>query len=650
MTQAANPIGSLSEKRLPVVSLDRMQTILIRNMAQRFKDVNPEVATRIDAAAAQITGLPFATHIVSDHDPALNKQTRPTLYLESEAGQGKTTIVRAAFKRFCQIAGLNFVENPPEHYIPTKQDGYFFTANMIAQHNTSEVGGLPVKITLGGGRSEASLVNEFVGRLDALARMFRADPKERRWEHGGLDCVTVEIDFDKPGIARFAHKTVRDWLMETLDVSGGRLALLDEGDAPDESRFAFKADVHEDGKLALTYFEPKAQIREMSAMGKLPNIAWAKASQAGCTVAFFDEVDKLTPAVRHLLLEIAQKGCVSGTANLGSRFMVVMAGNLGDRGDVNDFNESISQPTVAETTRTMRYRVVVTPDEWAAHIESLHPGSDNAHFPSFIRLFGDQKGIFSPDYEDSQFEPSMPCANARSLEMAMDAIKGLNQVADQARVSRELMMPDIEETALATIGAVAADSYVAHVHEMQTLAVPLADHILQSKDEKSKTILGRQVKFAEGVERNLLEIMNEKTDGFSFINPQAQDFAHRFQSALANATVRAFIDAGDDNAKRCDVLAKGIAGLGMLKPEVVNAGMSLMFSRVRALLDEDSDLLIDLASDAISRALRSGMYGDSNKSAEENQELLRATRKDMIYMVTGTMIDAEQPERPGMAA
>ena len=630
-----DPFDSTKEKRIPIVSIGKMETILLRKMAERFKEINPAVAEKIDAEAARIMGLPFAKKVVSDNDPSLgSKGARPAIYIESDAGQGKTTIVRSAFMKFCEISGLNFVENPPEHYMPTKNDAYFFTANMISQNNTSEVGGLPVKINLGAGREEPSLVNEFISRVDQIARMTKDETKVHRFEHGGLDAATIEVDFKKPAVASSVTNTMQEWLMETLEKSGGRLSIVGDSGAIDESRFSIKADI-KDSKLRLTYYEPKAQIREMAAMGKLPNIAWAKASQAACCMMFVDEVDKITPGVRHLLLEIAQFGRVSGTANLGDHYMVVMAGNLGDRGDFNDFNESISQATVAETTRQLRYRVVVTPEEWAKYIESVYPGSDNAHFPSFIRLFGDQPGIFRPDYDGEGFDPHMPCSNARSLENAMKEAKKLFMLADDSGVSRGEVMGMVEEVTLAAMGATSSFAYASHVEAMESMAVPIANHLIKSKNEKFESFMENPVELPGGKKVDLMEILTEKTGGFSYISPESVMFAQRFQMAVVNEAVRAFIDAKDEGAKIASA-AKGIAGLGVLRPELVNAGVSSMMSRIKAIHGEDHDSFLRIVSKAIERGAYSGSFGDASKSSEENERIVSEAIDDMIYAVTGS--------------
>lgn len=630
-----DPFDSNKEKRIPIVSIGKMETILLRKMAERFKEINPGVAARIDAEAARIMGLPFAKKVISDNDPSLgSKNARPAIYIESDAGQGKTTIVRSAFMKFCDIAGMNFVENPPEHYMPTKNDAYFFTANMISQNNTSEVGGLPVKINLGAGRDEPSLVNEFVSRVDQIARMTKDQTKVHRFEHGGLDAATIEVDFKKPAVAISVVNTMQDWLMETLEGSGGRLSIVGENGAVDESRFSVKAEI-KDSKLRLTYYEPKAQIREMAAMGKLPNIAWAKAAQAGCCMMFVDEVDKITPGVRHLLLEIAQFGRVSGTANLGDHYMVVMAGNLGDRGDFNDFNESISQATVAETTRQLRYRVVVTPEEWAKYIESVYPGSDNAHFPSFIRMFGDQPGIFRPNYDGDEFDPHMPCSNARSLENAMKEAKKLFMLADEAGVSRGEVMGMVEEVTLAAMGSTSSFAYASHVEAMESMAVPIANHIIRAKDEQFESFMEKKVELPGGQKVDLMEILNEKTGGFSFISPESVMFAQRFQMAMVNESVRGFIDAKDEK-EQILAAAKGIAGLGVLRPEMVNAGVSNMMGRIKALNGEDHEGFLRVVSKAIERGAYSGSYGDAAKSEKENAKIIKEAIDDMIYAVTGS--------------
>lgn len=627
-----DPFNPMIEKRIPIISITEMERILVQKMAERFKEINPDVAKKIDAAAARITGLPWAKTVISDRDPELGSpDSRPAICIESDAGQGKTFIVRSAFKKFCEISGMNFVENPAEHYIPTKKDAYFFSVNMIGQHNASEAGGLPQRVTLGGGRVEGSLINELLGRADQVCRMTRDTLSSRTYENGALDVVQIDCEFKKPGVAGSTANSLRDWMVEVLETSGSKLNVLSDGAPLADDKFSVKFDVS-DQRLRVTYYEPKQEIRAMAAMGKLPNIAWAKASAAGCCCMFIDEIDKISPAIRHLLLEVAQFGRVAGTANLGENYMVVMAGNLGDRGDFNDFNDSMSAATIAETTRSMRFRVCVTPQEWAQYIETCYPGSDNAHFPSFIKIKGSQAGIFRPNYEKDQFDPHFPVANSRSLEAAMKAVKQLFLMADRSGGSREDVMPQVRTLTLAMIGADASNAYEAHVNEMNTMAIPLAEHIMAAEDESFDAVENRKLDFPGAQGMGFLDLMTEKTGQFSYLSPDAQEFAHRFQSALVNIGVRDFLKT-DNEKERIEIVSKVIAGLGVLRGELTNTGITAL--RTRLVNVGCGDELTAIMSKAIPRGIASGFYGDANASAKEQKAQIEEMIDNMINTYVG---------------
>lgn len=58
---------------------------------------------------------------------------------------GKTTLIRAAIQDFCKIAGLNYVENPPDDYEFGPKDFYYVTVNLPGKTNPMDIGGLPSK-------------------------------------------------------------------------------------------------------------------------------------------------------------------------------------------------------------------------------------------------------------------------------------------------------------------------------------------------------------------------------------------------------------------------------------------------------------------------------------------------------------------------
>lgn len=639
-------MAEVHEKLVPVVSAAEAERMLILRMAERFKEINPEVAKRVDDAAAQITGKVWATKVFSDSDPAVGSaRARPAIHLESEAGQAKTATVRAAAVKFCEITGMNFVENPPEHYMPNKQDFYFFTTNMIGQYNASEAGGLPIRIQLGGERDAESLISELYARVDSAYSVISKGKtaSQRQFEYGGLDAIEVSIDLDNPAAAGAIANTQVSWLASSLEGSGSKLKILRDGQEPDEQAFSVR--VEKSAKsVTLTYFEPKQEIRAKSAMGKLPNIAWAKASSAGASLMFIDEVDKISPAIRHLLLEIAQSGRVSGTANLGEHYMVVMAGNLGDRGSVNDFNDSASYGTVAETTRVLTYRMVVTPEEWANYVEANYPNSDNGHFPSFIRAFGDQKGIFRPDFENQHFDPNNPCSNSRSLENAMKVVKTYFAMADEAGVTRDEVMDVVSRDTLAAIGEPATSAFLSHCSAMEMMAVPLAQHIMASKSESADDILSRPLSFAAAEGRDILELFSEKTEGYSYVSPEAQHFAHRFKEALVGQALRS-IGAAEDLESRTLAASKCIAGLGILRGEQVNAGVARLSERMKTTLEHEDGAWESVMTDAIVRGTGSGFYGDADLSDKENEALIKEVRSDLIQVCTGVSVMREAKAR-----
>lgn len=637
---AYDPFDATTEKRIPIVATTEMQRLLVYRMAQRFKDISPQIASRIDAAAAELTGKSWAKKVVSLSDPLMGGATnQPAINIESEAGQGKTHIVREAARRFCEIAGLNFIESPPDYYVPNKDDFYFFSVNMIGQHNPSEAGGLPIRLSLGENKSDVSLIDALRNRIEGIADMVEREVDFATSDHSGLDVAELAVTFEREQVAQKSARKVQEWAAKILKESGARLVVLGDDDKPADNEFAIRTKL-QGGTLVVQYYEPKKALREMSVMGKLPNAAWAKASRAAGCVMHVDEVDKISPAIRHLLLEIAQFGKVSGTANLGEHYMVVMTGNLGDRGEVNDFNDSISHATVAEGTRMERYRMVSTPEEWAEYIDLRYPGTDNAHITSFVRRYGDQKNIFRPDYSDPDFDPSKPCSNARALENAMIAAKQAFLEADYSGAPRSVVYddPDFSRTMLALAGADFANAYVGHVKAMETMAVPLADHIFEARSEKLDDIEAAPLDIPGIDEKSFISVMEKKTGSFSYLDPEHMLFAQRLSDALVSRTVAEYIKT-DAEDRREDVLAKGFAGLALLSKEAHNAGVALINNHLRKLEvgndDARADNYISVVGGAIGRVLKSGFHHVPGLTKEQQKARLRDVELDISETITG---------------
>lgn len=639
---------SIALTGVPHVSVRDMEKILIRRMAEYFKRINPDVAQKIDNAAAEITGKSWAKKIVGIDDPALmGSKVRTSLHLESQAGQGKTYIVNSAAKKFADLVGMNFVDlnAVPEYYLPTKNDVCLVPLSFVGEYNKSEAGGLPIRIKLGNGVSEDSLILSLKDRLEGIADMAGRAVSFVQKEQSGLDVSAMSVQFAKDDVAVRAGKSLQEWAAKRLHDSGGRLVVLNENEPPQDNSFSMRAIV-EGGKLEIEYFEPKKDLREMHAMSKLPNAAWAKASMAGASIMFVDEVDKVSPAIRHLLLEIAQFGRVSGTASLGENYMVITAGNLGDRGYQNDHNDSISQSTVAETNRRETYVIMNTPEDWAEYASLKYKGSDQAHVTSFIRNHGSQPGIFTPDLDDVRFDPNKPCATARSIEAALVRAMSNFAMADASGVSRDNIYndPDFYREILAIAGEPFTGAFVSHVKAMETQAVPLAAHIFAAKSEKLDDIETMPLRISGVSNSSFLSLLEQKTGQFSYIDPEHKAFAQRLSDAIVSHAVTGYLHAKDGVAQE-DSLAKAFSGLGLLSREERNAGIALINNQIRALEangDIKSSDYIATAGRALARAKASGFHHVPGLTKEEQKINLDSFIADASQVITGHRVSTKK--------
>lgn len=633
---------------VPCVTVRAMERILVRRMAEYFKQISPEVASKIDAAAAEITGKDWAKKIIGIDDPALmGTKVRTSLHLESQAGQGKTYIVNAAAKRFADLVGMNFVDlnTVPDYYLPTKNDICLVPLSFVGEYNKSEAGGLPIKIKLGSNISESSLIGSVRDRLEGIADMTGRQVAFSQSEVSGLDASTMTVQFAKDEIAFRAIKSIQDWVAKRLYESGGRLVVLNENEPPRDNAFSMRTSV-DNGRLEIQYYEPKQELREMYAMGKLPNASWAKAAMAGASIMFVDEVDKVSPAIRHLLLEIAQFGRVSGTASLGDNYMVITAGNLGDRGAQNDHNDSISQSTVAETNRRETYMIVNTPEDWAEYASTKYYGSEQAHITSFVRNYGHQPGIFTPDLDDVNFDPNKPCATARSIEAALVRAMANFAMADASGQPRDAILNDndFHNDILAVAGEPFTSSYISHAKAMETLAVPLVAHVFAAKSEKLDDIEGMPLAINGTAEKSFLALMEIKTGQFSYIDPEHKAFAQRVSDAIVSSAVSKYVH-GAKEEDREDALARAFSALGVLSREERNAGIALINNQIRALEANgklNSTDFVTTVGRALGRAKMSGFHHVPGLSKEDQAKNLREFIDDASQIITGHRVKTKR--------
>lgn len=101
---------------------DEQKAILTENSTEIL-------GVRIDFSDERLMGLP----------------AQPPLHVRGDPGVGKTQIPEDACRRFCEILGFNFVKNPPDGWLPRKNDFLYTVIDMSGKSNLSDIVGMITK-------------------------------------------------------------------------------------------------------------------------------------------------------------------------------------------------------------------------------------------------------------------------------------------------------------------------------------------------------------------------------------------------------------------------------------------------------------------------------------------------------------------------
>lgn len=127
----------------PVVDTEFVVELLYKDLMLTFytkgEDADEDLNCRIEQAWFNKYGVPFR--------PEDADYVNPTV-LHGPPGHGKTTSYKVASTQVARDLGLNFVINPDESYIPTKDDFVFVSYELSGQVSTTDFGGLPAKKTI----------------------------------------------------------------------------------------------------------------------------------------------------------------------------------------------------------------------------------------------------------------------------------------------------------------------------------------------------------------------------------------------------------------------------------------------------------------------------------------------------------------------
>ena len=515
-----------------VFSDEAMHEVLLE-LARNYKGKDPDLDKRIDAAASIIANDQRVTFI-APHEPGAPKVP---LYLEGEPGQGKSSLVVSAVKKFCEICGLNFVMEPEESYVFKPNDFYYVLVNLSGAQNKSDFGGMMIRTEMEAQqfmkarRKSADVgsvvLDELLSRGNALAGFSKdmgkgaaVNLKSSQFEIGNLEAVELVLeavdapaDDKKNAIPKAMAATLIRQISEVSKAKGVGIKSLKEGEEASDGNITYQLENASNGAVKLTMYAPRVlDAKAEFASAVLPSIRFAKFRQAKFGLVNFDDVANANENIRNVLLEVLQTGRYTGTMDIGNAY-VTLSGNQG----AEDGTNVMSRMSDAEITRIRKLSVRDRSEDWAARITTKYGASEvgDCLMASFIHRNGKQDGIFR-EPAGQRGKRGERKTNGRALENALTVIRQHFQAARAAGITpmefRERIRRDIRDCA----GKRVADAFDAHLVAMTTLAIPLADKL---------------------VNEGKFDVDIFEKNGNSGRDTSGQDFYFRFGAATADAVV-----------------------------------------------------------------------------------------------------------------
>jgi hypothetical protein len=613
----------------PYVNLtsDQARDYLLLDLARRFKGTDPEVDARLDAHAETITGRPGIKFI----PPVAKGEPRVPFYMEGEPGVGKTAIPRSAVAEFCKIAGLNYVESPPDGYEFDPKDFFFCTVNLSGKSNIMDMGGLPTKseyasassASMQAARARAAdagqwLLTEVESRIRAIAGYAKIGVSEvSKYDKGTLNGAELTVRSEDPLALDQMIQTVLRQLTDESKKRGVCVGVLGDGQEPQDGRLSLQIKKGAKG-ARISAFAPMVVDQAAEFVTEmLPNRRFAMATKVKFALYNFDDVANASESVRNVLLEVAQSNRYSGVMDIGNAY-VTFSGNMGAEDNTN----TQSEQSDAEVTRVFKVRVRDTPKDWAQRAAKKYNEAGDCLFSAFIHKHGNEDGVFRDAIGDARTARGIPKPNSRSLENALAKTLPYWQMAKASGISPTVFADDIERMIKGTAGANVATRYRAFMQAMLTEAIPLADQLLQS---------GKLDK--ERLDRNL----------GNGTRPAEQDFGFRFGAALADAFIERIAFSPEAEAAIApEVTSKLISesmdrmctGLAYLDPATMNYSLSRVMARMGAMsrMATDNGATVILNEETY-EAMADGFAKSLVRKAWPDDQ---RAEKDFLSIVTGT--------------
>lgn len=623
---ATSPSNANAGSPFNYVTADSVKQLYLLELARRFKGTDAEVDRRIDENAAYIMGRPDLS--ISMIPATVKGAPRVPFYLEGEPGVGKTSVIKDAILEFCDLTGLNFIENPPDGYKITDKDFYYAVVNLSGKSNTMDLGGIPTKnaldATIGAelrmrsANTGAWLMAELESRARAVSHMSQLELVDAKHiVKGNLSSCEMTIIGEADRVD-LVIKSLCSQLGEDVKKRGVGLSFLREGEEPQDGRLYLQVKKGNAGARITAWTPNPMNLDNTFVSEMLPNRRFAMAATAKFCLFNFDDVANSSEAVRNVLLEVAQSNRYSGVMDLGNA-MVSFTGNMG----ADDNTNTQSEQSDAEVTRVAKMRITDTPKDWARRTATKYSSEGgDCHFAAFIEKYGNEPGVFREPIGDGRSAKGIPKPNSRSLENALSMALPYFQMARSSNLSPTVFSKDIEGMVKSTAGANVATRYISFMQAMEAQAIPLADNLL-----------------ATG---KLDEVALNKFMGAG-AKASDRDFAFRFGVALADAFVYsiAYSDGARSVSSKPEALAAHISesvsrmctGLAQLDPGTMNNSLSRVMARLaNASKFTDANGTSATLKDDITISFADGFADSVNRGVWASPE---QAKSDFLTMVSG---------------
>lgn len=494
---------------------DAMHEVLLE-IARANKGICPELDKKIDAVASEIANHNQITHI----EPHGKNSPKVPIYLEGEPGQGKSSLVEAAAKKFCSLVGLNYVEEPPENYVFQPNDFYYVKVNLSGAQNKSDFGGMLIRTDTGAQkhiklRRKAAeigsmILDEALSRSKALVSFAKdsgqkIDLKHLSFDQGPLECMEINLVGDDSATTKNMTLSILRQLNEEAKQKGVGISNVKNDTDVSDDRISYLLD---DTKTKFTIFAPRPLDLEAEyASAVLPSIRFAKFKKVRFGLVNFDDVANASANIRNILLEVLQKGRYTGTMDIGNAY-VVLSGNMG----AEDGTNTMSMMSDAELTRMRKISVRDNHEDWAKRVMTKYSDEvGDCLMASFVQRHGSKEGIFRPG--TNREKKGVRKSNGRALENCIEVIRQYFAAAQKSNISpltfKDRIVRDIKDCA----GTFVGNTYESHFVAMLSHAIPLAEDLVNRGDWSEESFENHS-----GLARN--------ADG--------TDFCFRFAAALSD--------------------------------------------------------------------------------------------------------------------